>query len=91
MCRPRIGEVLSKFTGMSSMDVEEILQDQTVTNRRFGEIALSWGLCAPQDVWQAWYSQLDQDWPSVDLDDLGIDSQAVKGMCLRARWRCSGD
>jgi hypothetical protein len=73
----RFGEVLSTMTTISEMDVEEILQDQKVTHRRFGEIALSWGLCEPKHIWHAWYHQLATATPSVDLDDLGVDAQAV--------------
>jgi type IV pilus assembly protein PilB len=73
----RFGEVLSKLTTISEMDVEEILQDQKVTHRRFGEIALSWGLCEPKHIWHAWYHQLATATPRIDLDDLGVDAQAV--------------
>jgi type IV pilus assembly protein PilB len=77
--RPRMGELLGEIVPLSGHDVEEILSEQHTTNRRFGEIALSWGLCQPQDVWSAWCRQVEDVSSSetVDLDRVGIDAQAV--------------
>src|SRR5439155_6477219 len=55
--RARIGELLSRMVPLSGHDVEEILQEQSATRRRFGEIALAWGLCKPEHVWDAWGQQ----------------------------------
>ena len=75
--RPRIGELLSELVALSGHDVEEILQEQQASRRRFGEIALSWGLCQPEHVWTARCNQVREDIESVDLDRDGIDAQAV--------------
>jgi hypothetical protein len=76
--RPRIGELLGQMVALSGHDVEEILHEQQSTRRRFGEIALSWGLCQPEHVWSAWCRQVrDTDFEFVDLDRDGIDAQAV--------------
>ena len=78
--RPRIGELLSRMVALTGHDVEEILQDQDTTHRRFGEIALSWGLCQPEHIWSAWCHQVrdaQADAAPVDLDRDGIDAQAV--------------
>ena len=77
--RPRMGELLSEIVDLSGHDVEEILHEQHANNRRFGEIALSWGLCQPEHVWSAWCRQVEDgaDCETVDLDREGIDAQAV--------------
>lgn len=77
MCHVKFGELLGRVVTLSRHDVEEILEDQTGTRRRFGEIALSWGLCGPEHVWQAWCDQLTTQVQKVDLEELGVDSQAA--------------
>ena len=77
MSRPLFGECLSDVVGLSDHDVAEILEDQAASRRRFGEIALAWGLCRPEDVWQAWARQLNRLTPEVDLKKIGIDAQAA--------------
>ena len=90
MCkRPRIGELLSRMVPLSGHDVEEILNEQEATHRRFGEIALSWGLCQPEHLWTAWCAQLADGNQRIDLDAVGIDAQAaalLPGDVAR-RWR----
>ena len=73
----RFGEVLSRFVPISRHDVYEILEEQSATRRKFGQIALNWQLCEPQHVWQAWSSQLVGRTPRVDLERFGVDSQAA--------------
>ena len=75
--RPRMGELLGRMVPLSGHDVEEILHEQGTSNRRFGEIALSWGLCQPEHVWSAWCLQVREELETVDLDRDGIDAQAV--------------
>jgi len=75
--RPLFGDLLRQVATLSGHDVEEILQEQKGTRRRFGEIALSWGLCEPRHVWEAWGRQLERADGKVDLDQLGIDTQAT--------------
>jgi hypothetical protein len=77
MCHVRFGELLGRLVKLSQHDVEEILEDQNASRRRFGEIALSWGLCEPEHVWQAWCDQLLSQVQKIDLDALGIDAQAA--------------
>jgi hypothetical protein len=72
------GQCLGRVVTLSAHDVSEILEHQSATRRKFGEIALSWGLCRPQHVWQAWWDQLArQAAPKVDLTRVGVDAQAV--------------
>lgn len=77
MTRPRFGELLSHLVTLTPQDISEILEDQTSSRRRFGEIALSLGLCKPQHVWKAWWSQLSGAPERVDLEAIGIDSQSL--------------
>jgi hypothetical protein len=77
MSQVRFGELLGRLVTLSRHDVEEILHEQGGTRRRFGDIALAWGLCEPEHVWQAWCDQLASSTQTADLDTLGIDSQAA--------------
>jgi hypothetical protein len=73
----RIGELLGRVTPLSNHDVAEILETQSGTRRRFGEIALSWGLCKPHHLWWAWAEQCVADKTMVDLNTCGVDATAV--------------
>lgn len=77
MCGKRIGERLSQMVPLSGHDIEEILSEQDVSGKRFGDIALQLGLCRPEHVWRAWSSQLAESPQRVNLDEFGIDAQAV--------------
>lgn len=77
MDHPRIGELLSRIIPLSQHDVEEILNEQSNTNRRFGDIALAMGLCRPEHVWKAWLRQLESRTDRVSLDQVGVDTQAL--------------
>jgi len=85
--RRRFGECLARVVSLSALDVAEILEDQSASRRRFGEIALAWGLCEPHDVWEAWAHQLAHSTPVVDLDALGIDAQATAELPARLARR----
>jgi hypothetical protein len=77
MSQARFGELLGRLVNLSRHDVDEILEEQNANHQRFGEIALSWGLCAPEHIWQAWCDQLIEQVQRVDLEKLGVDSQAA--------------
>jgi hypothetical protein len=77
MSHRRIGQLLSTLVPMTDQDVEEILQEQDLSHRQFGEIAIAWGLCTPAHVWEAWARQPHETLLHVDLDQLGVDSQAA--------------
>jgi hypothetical protein len=57
----RMGEMLRRMGKLTALDVDEILFEQGVARRRFGDIAVAWGLCQPDDVCQAWCDQLTGD------------------------------
>src|SRR3954469_11052440 len=71
------GELLGRRVPLSSHDVFEILEEQGGSRRRFGQIALGWGLCEPRHVWETWAEQLTDRTPRVDLGTMGIDVQAT--------------
>jgi type IV pilus assembly protein PilB len=73
----KFGQMLSRFVPMSEHDIHEILDEQAVCRRKFGEIALSWNLCRPDHVWRAWCAQLAQQPQYVDLHEIGVDTQAI--------------
>lgn len=83
MHRQRFGEILAGLVELTEHDVQEILGDQFGSHRRFGEIALAWGLCEPKDVWKAWWGQLGQEPERVDLASVGIDAQSLDHL---PRW-----
>jgi hypothetical protein len=73
----RIGELLSRIIPLSHHDVEDILNEQSSSNRRFGDIALSMGLCKPEHILKAWLNQLETQTQRIDLDRVGVDVQAT--------------
>jgi general secretion pathway protein E/type IV pilus assembly protein PilB len=78
MDRTRMGELLARLGQLSPHDIDEILAEQRHTRQRFGAIAVSLGFCQPEHVWTAWCSQLSGRVDLVDLDEIGIDAQAVE-------------
>ncbi len=77
MQQTRIGELLSRQINLSNHDVQEILTEQVATHQKFGQIALQWGLCQPEDLWRAWFDQLGTRSPKVSLAKIGIDSRVI--------------
>lgn len=73
----RFGELLSRFVTLSRHDVYEVLEEQSGTHKKFGQIALQLGLCEPMHIWQAWSTQLVHRTPRVNLEEFGIDAQAT--------------
>jgi hypothetical protein len=62
---------------ITDQDVEEILCEQAVTGQKFGEIAISWGLCNAEHVLRAWADQTAGRHERVDLNYIGVDGQAI--------------
>lgn len=77
MRQPLFGELLSRLVGLSDHDISEILLDQAISHRRFGEIAMAFHWCRPQHVWQAWWAQLGESTQHVLLSSAGVDTQAL--------------
>ena len=77
MSQVLFGELLGRLVTLSRHDVDEILEEQSMTRQRFGDIALSRGLCEPEHVWSAWCDQLVTEVQRVDLDRLGVDARAA--------------
>jgi hypothetical protein len=80
MSATRFGELLGRYVPLSRQDVAEILEEQAVSHRRFGQIAMSWGLCEPEHVCRAWCEQLAHNRETVDLKAVGLDTQAISQM-----------
>jgi len=77
MRRPLIGQVLSQMGKLSSIDVDEILEQQAVSHQRFGEIAVSFGLCEPVDLCEAWCVQFAEGVDWRDLSSAHLDSKLI--------------
>lgn len=73
----RIGELLSRIIPLTQHDIEEILHEQAVSNRRFGDIAMGMGLCKPEHVWRAWLDQLEHKVDRIRIDQIGVDAQTL--------------
>ena len=80
MQRAPIGQVLSRMGKLSSIDIDEILEQQAVSHRRFGEIAVSWGLCEPVDLCEAWCVQFGDSIESADLTQGDVDAKLILSM-----------
>ena len=74
----RIGAVLSRMGQLTPHDINEILLEQRTTGARFGEIALALGMVQPEQIWAAWCAQLAKQLEWVDLEEIGIDAQAIE-------------
>lgn len=77
MQRLKFGEVLKRVVPLSNHDVDEILHEQRASNMRFGETAISMGMCQPEHVWRAWCGQSTDEIQHVDLEEVGVDAQAT--------------
>ena len=62
---------------LSSIDIDEILEQQAVSHQRFGEIAVSWGLCEPVDLCEAWCAQFGEGIDAADLTQGEIDAKLL--------------
>ena len=76
MSHPLIGQVLTQMGKLSSIDIDEILVEQNASRRRFGEIAVGWGLCDIQELCDAWCSQAGHAL-AVNIDAIGVDPSAL--------------
>jgi type IV pilus assembly protein PilB len=88
MPRQKLGELLRRHVPLTIHDIDEILHEQSHTRRRFGDVAMSLGMCTPQDIWRAWCEQIRDSIERVDLDQLGIDSQAIALVPPELAFRC---
>lgn len=77
MQRAAIGQVLSRMGKLSSIDIDEILEQQAVSHQRFGEIAVSWGLCEPVDLCEAWCVQFSEGVEAVALTNSEVDARLI--------------
>lgn len=80
MSRQLIGQVLNQMGKLTTIDIDEILVEQAMNHRRFGEIALSWGLCEIEQVAEAWCRQLAESDRTADLNEIAIDPSAAAAL-----------
>ena len=83
MRRAPIGQVLSRMGKLSSIDIDEILEQQATSHQRFGEIAVSWGLCEPVDLCEAWCVQFAEGMQLGDVYCGGVDSRLILSLPAR--------
>ena len=74
----RFGDVLRTMDVLTTVDISRILLEQQRTGARFGRIAIDWGLATEEQINEAWARQLVAERRSIDLDDFGVDPQALK-------------
>src|SRR3954467_3498583 len=83
MVRAPIGQVLSRMGKLSSIDIDEILEQQATSHQRFGEIAVSWGLCEPVDLCEAWCVQFSEGVEGSDLTPGYVDAKLILSLPAR--------
>lgn len=72
-----IGQVLTGMGRLSSIDIDEILEEQAISGMKFGEIAVSLGICQREQICEAWCTQLADEIRSAGLDHVGVDLTAA--------------
>lgn len=77
MCEPLIGEILVEMGLLTTEQVEQILEQQKETHRKFGQIAVQMGWVTSDQVWEAWAVQMSHRRRFVDPTEIGIDTAAV--------------
>ncbi len=87
MSRPLIGQVLARMGKLSAIDIQEILAEQALTHRQFGQIALAWGLCDNENVCEAWCRQRSEAPRRADLDVADFDEQSLRAITPGAARR----
>ncbi|NLX23388.1 MAG: hypothetical protein GXY55_17185 [Phycisphaerae bacterium] len=75
---PMMGEILSEMGLLTSQQVEDILEHQRRSRQKFGQIAVHQGLVTPEQVWEAWARQVSYRRQFIDLDVMGVDTEAVR-------------
>ena len=73
----RIGDILREMDVLTTVDITRILLEQKRTSERFGQIAIRWSLATEEQINEAWARQLVAERRSIDLDDFGVDPQAL--------------
>jgi hypothetical protein len=63
---------------LTAEEVEQILEVQKQTRQLFGQIAVQMGLVTAEQVWSAWAKQMSYRRRFVELNEVGIDTAAVK-------------
>lgn len=72
-----IGQVLTGMGRLTPIDIDEILEEQAISGMKFGEIAVSLGLCGREQIWEAWCIQLTEEIRTAGLNKVGVDLTAA--------------
>jgi len=80
MSSKRLGEILIEMGVLTKSQVRRILEHQQRSRQKFGQIAVAWGWAKPQDVWQAWARQLSDQPRRINLDEIGLDTEALSAV-----------
>jgi hypothetical protein len=80
MRRPMIGQILNQMGKLSTIDIDEILEQQAVSHEKFGEIAVSFGLCEPVHLCEAWCMQFADGFDWDQLSSCGLDAKLILSM-----------
>ena len=80
MGRQLIGQILKDMGKLSPLDIDEILSEQAASKRKFGDIAMAWGLCEPEHILEAWCVQMGDDHTQVDLLRTTVDIHALMSL-----------
>jgi len=78
MATNRIGAILVEMGVLTEADVQAVLEHQRRTRQKFGQIARAWGLVTDDQLREAWCLQIARYQPSVDPDEIGLDTEAVE-------------
>lgn len=74
---PLFGEILEQMGFLTAGQIQQILEDQAHSGQKFGQIAVRMGLVTTEQVMEAWARQMSYRRRYVDVQEVGIDAQAV--------------
>ncbi|MEM8758442.1 MAG: hypothetical protein AAGF47_11750 [Planctomycetota bacterium] len=83
----RIGDLLVSSGVITDPMREEILQEQRVVHRPFGELAERMFDVDPDRIEQAWAEQYESLAGVVDLTEFEIDEDAARSVTSRQAWQ----
>ncbi|MEM9166015.1 MAG: hypothetical protein AAGB48_03215 [Planctomycetota bacterium] len=83
----RIGDLLVQAGVLTELMRDEILEEQRILGRPFGQLAERMFGIDPDVIEQAWAEQYESLAGVVDLSTFTIDSQAVEAVTSRQAWQ----
>jgi hypothetical protein len=83
----RIGELLVEQGTLSAAQVEEILADQRVSHRPFGDLAERLFGIHPKAIEDAWVEQYLRIAGVVDLNEVAVETECLRLLSRRQAWQ----